>query len=174
MSKISEHFDVRDFVPKEVYSVYGENSKWFVSHSVVNMAEFIYQFFDKHLKEKDPNIKSIQVLINNWASGGTFNNRGLRTIDYINDQISKGVKTAHLSQHIGGATNAVDFNIIITYMDGKTITMKSNDVRGIILENEKVFLENGLTTLEDEHFAPGWCHADCRWTGLDHILIVKP
>lgn len=173
--KISENFDVREFVSKSVHDAYGENSKWFVSDNIVKLSESIYSFFNTHYKEKNKKVIKVSIQINDWHYGGKYQNRGLRTIDYINEQIAKGVKTAKLSQHVGGSTNAIDFNVILTMQDGNKILVDSNEVRKIILDNELWFMENaGLTTLEDGVFAPTWCHADCRYTGLNKILIIKP
>lgn len=167
-------FDVREFVPKEVFAKFGEQSKWFVSDNIVKMSAFITDFFDTYCRSKYQSVKEVNVIVNNWSTGGSFNYRALRTVDYINGEVKKGIQTAMLSQHIGGATNAIDFNVTVTTIDGKTITLDSNDVRNIILQNEKAFMDAGLTALESGHFAPTWCHADCRHTGLPHIFIVEP
>lgn len=170
--------DVRQFVSKEVYGVYGENSWQFVSDSIVKLALFTEDFFDSYYKAdsnyntKNGGIDKVTILINNWASGGQFNNRGLRTVAYINSQVSKGIVTAMLSQHIGGSTNAIDLNIVIHYKNGKTEIIESGNIFDIIRTNEKVFMANGLTTLEDKTMTNGWTHTDCRHTGMDNIYIV--
>lgn len=172
--KISENFDVREFVSKTIFDKYGVNSKWFVSDNIIKLSEFIYSFFNDHYKNKLKDVSKVSIQINDWHYGGKYQNRGLRTIDYINEQIAKGIKTAKLSQHVGGSTNAIDFNVIVKFNDGKSTLIDSNEVRKIILENEAEFMQAGLTTLEDGAFAPTWCHADCRYTALNKILIIKP
>lgn len=174
-------FDVRDFVPKEIYLHHGENSKWFVSDSIVKLHKFFHEFFDDYVRKTDTKqeIDSIKAVVNDWAGGGQFNNRGLRTVEYINSQVAAAKAAnkplpAMISQHIGGATNAMDVNILIKMKDGTKHYMDSNLVRKIISENEKAFMDAGLTTLEDGAIATGWCHADCRHTGLPHIFIVRP
>lgn len=172
--KLSEHFDVREFVPKQVYDIFGDKSGQFVSDNVVKMMEGIYTFFDRYYKEKDSNVERIGVMINNWHVCGSFNWRGLRTVDYINEQLAKGIKTAKLSQHIGGSTNASDFNIILYFKGGKSLTINSNEIYDIILKNERYFMVTGMTTLENKTMTQGWTHADCRYTGLKNIYIVNP
>ena len=177
-TQISPNFDVRQFVPKEVFTQFGENSKWFVSHSIVNAAEASLKVFTDHYKAKYPNVLSVKMIINNWHEGGTFNWRGLRTYKYIAAGVDAANKNhaaqpATMSQHMGGSTNAIDQNIVLVFKD-KSITVDSNEVRSLILANEKYFMDAGITTLEDGHFAPTWCHMDCRWTGLDHIFVMKP
>lgn len=174
MNDIHKNFDVREFVPKEVYDRFGAKSWQFVSNSIVNIANFTLDFFTNHLKNTDTKIDKVSVLINNWHLGGPFSWRCLRTVSYINAQIAKGIKTAMLSQHIGGSSDAFDFNIIIQYKDGRKEVMNSNKVYDIIMANEKVFMDAGLTTLEDKAMTAGWTHGDCRFTGLDTLYIVKP
>lgn len=166
--------DVRSFVSKEVYSQFGESSWQFVSDNIVRLTSFIESFFTNYYKSKDLTIEKVEVMINNWASGGQFNNRGLRTVKYITDQIAKGIKTAMLSQHVGGSTNAIDFNIVITFKGGRILIVNSNEIWDIIKAHETEFMAAGLTTLEDKSITQGWTHADCRFTGLAHLLIVKP
>lgn len=172
--EITKHFDVREFVPKDVYDRFGQQSWQFVSDAIVKMTNFAYDFFTNYYKQKDLTVDHISILINNWHLGGTFENRGLRTIGYINSQVAKGIKTAMLSQHVGGSTNAVDLNIIITYKGGRKLTVNSDEIWSVIFEHQKEFIAAGLTTLEDKSMTKGWTHCDCRHTGLDTLYIVKP
>ncbi len=173
MSKIG-NFDVREFVSKEVFDQFGDKSWQFVSDNIVKVANFTYNFFNTYYKAKDLTIEKVSVMCNNWHYGGQFNNRGLRTVKYINDQVAKGIKTAMLSQHVGGSTNAWDFNIVITYKGGRTLTVNSNEIYDIIVAHEKEFIAAGLTTLENKTMTQGWTHGDCRYTGLDKLNIVNP
>ncbi len=171
---ISKNLDVRQVVSKEVYAQYGEKSAQFVSDNIVRLYEFIFMFFNDYYKKADSNVERVEIMINNWATGGTFNNRGLRTFDYIKGQLDKGIKTAKLSQHIGGSTNAIDFNVVLHFKGGKLLIINSNEVYDIILKHEKEFIAGGLTTLENKTMTQGWTHADCRFTGLQTIYIVNP
>lgn len=169
--------DVRTFVSKEVFEQYGEKAWQFVSDNIVKLYKFTDQFFNDFYKSKDLTIEKVVIVVNDYHTkmlGGTFNNRGLRTVKYINDQLAKGVKTAMLSQHVGGSTNAKDINVVIFYKGGRTRVVPSNEVYDTILANEKVFMEAGLTTLENKTMTNGWTHMDCRFTGLDKLYIVNP
>lgn len=95
------------------------------------------------------------VTVNNWHTGGVLKYRGFRPPDYTGG--------GKLSQHRYG--RAADFNVF-----GESIP----DVYAEILKHEKLFMEHGLSTIEDIAHTPTWIHADIRWTGGEHILVVKP
>ena len=176
MSKV-ENIDVRTFVSKEVFAMHGQGSWQFVSDNIVKLYLFTEKFFNDYYKAKDLTIEKVVIVVNDYHTkilGGIFNNRGLRTVKYINDQIAAGKKTAVLSQHIGGSTNAQDINVVIYYKGGRTRVVPSNEVYDTIVTNEKVFMEAGLTTLENKTMTSGWTHMDCRFTGLDKLYIVNP
>jgi len=98
---------------------------------------------------------SAPVHVNDWYRGGHLKERGFRL---------PGTKTgAKYSQHKFG--RACDFNI-----PGLTIEEIYDD----ILRNEKIYLDFGVTTIEDVSFTKTWIHLDTRWTGMDKIKIVKP
>lgn len=173
--------DIRKFVPKEVHVVYGDNSKWFVSDNIIKIYSFLDQWFTTHFKELDSNVEKVEVVVNNWYDqnlikilGQTFNWRGLRTYAYIDGLVEANKPVAKLSQHIGGATNAIDFNVILYFKGGKTLLVNSNTIHDLITKNQVVFLAVGLTTLEDKAMTQGWTHGDGRYTGLTTIFIVKP
>jgi hypothetical protein len=69
MSKISDNFDVREFVPPEIWRKYRSKSKWFIRPEVVQLAEFYRKYFDA------------PVTINNWKWGGSLSERGYRVPD---------------------------------------------------------------------------------------------
>lgn len=95
------------------------------------------------------------MTINNWDSGGTLSLRGFRPPD-----TSLG---AVLSQHKFGRA-----------FDSNCNDRTPQEVYQLILQNETLFLNAGLTTLEDIESTPTWLHCDVRYTGLNRILIVKP
>lgn len=179
--KPTELFDVREFVPQEVYKQFGEKSWWFVSDNIVKAHTFLHVFFNEYYKAKDATIEKVVIVCNNYhseelikACGTTFSNRGLRTVRYINDQVAKGVKTATLSQHVGGSTNAEDVNVVIFYKSGRVMVVSSDFIHDVIMANQVKFMEAGITTLESKRITKGWTHLDCRFTGLDHLFIVEP
>lgn len=142
-SKEVEYFNTKEFVSREVYNQFGENSLWFVDPRIRKLANFIRTFF------------ASSVTINNWQWNGSLDERGFRQPD--------STEGAVFSQHRFG--RAIDFNV-----KGKT----PKQVYDIILANKEVFMQNGLTCIEDVAFTPTWTHVDIRYTGLKDILIVKP
>lgn len=91
------------------------------------------------------------VTINNWHVGGTYTESGFRMPD-----TTTGAK---LSAHKRG--QAVDIK-----MSG----VDYEHIRKTILENEKKFIDAGVTTFEDG--TKTWLHLDCRYTMSDKILVV--
>lgn len=87
--KISKSFRLEEFIPKEIYENYKDQSTWFVRKEIVNLAQTIRDYFGR------------PMTINNWHKGGSFNERGYRLPDS---------KTgAKLSQH--KLAGAIDFTI---------------------------------------------------------------
>ena len=87
--KISEHFELQEFVSKDIYTKWRDKSIWFIRPEIIKLAEFYREYFDA------------PVTINNWHINGSFNYRGFRE-----PECKIG---AHLSQHRFG--NAFDCNI---------------------------------------------------------------
>jgi hypothetical protein len=144
MGKISPNFSLEEFVPKELFQQFGDKSIWFIDKRIIDIAEAIRNRFGK------------AVTINNWHVGGQLNNRGFRMPD-----TSVGGK---LSQHKFG--RAIDVNVA-----GVTVKEVYDD---IVNNYSGIYQKLGVTTLEDIAFTPTWTHIDCRNTGLNNILIVKP
>ncbi len=94
-------------------------------------------------------------VINNWHVGGTYTMSGFRT-----PKMTVGAK---LSQHRFGRAFDMKFRDIL-----------NKDAYDTIVKSAEPLMALGLTTLEDLSMTATWIHMDCRWTGLDHILIVKP
>lgn len=95
------------------------------------------------------------VTINNWHVGGNLDQRGFRD--------PESTVGARLSQH--RLKSAIDINVA---------GMPPKQVYDAILANSKAFMDAGLTCMEDIADTPGWNHLDIRWTGEQHIKIVKP
>ena len=61
---------------------------------------------------------------------------------------------------------AIDFNIS---------GMTADEVREEILKNEEMWIEAGVTTMEDAAYSKTWIHLDCRYrNNKKNIFIVKP
>lgn len=164
--KISENFDIREFVPKSTFQKWGANATWFVNPKIISIAEFYKEFFSNYYKTKHPGkVSHVAIVVNNWHTGGPHQYRGYRPPDY-----TEGAKE---SQHRG--YNAFDCDIIIVNLDGTRIEVDYIEVHKIIKENESLFLSKGVTTLEDVSIAATWLHTDSRYIlNQKNILIVKP
>jgi hypothetical protein len=137
--KISNHFDLREFVTPEAYTALGDKSLWLIDIRIVNIAEAIREGLGK------------PVIINNWHTGGHYQESGLR-----NFNTGTGAK---YSQHKYG--RAIDMKIQDT---------EPETVRQYIRDNFLWLNGLGLTTIELE--TPSWIHVDCRNTGLSTLFEV--
>ena len=87
---MKNYFKTQEFVPKEIYQVWGENSKWFVDKRIWDFMNFLRGYFGK------------SIIINNWLWGGVHNYRGFRP--------PEATVGANLSQHRFG--RGVDATIV--------------------------------------------------------------
>ena len=87
--KVSEHFDIREFVPQEIWNQFGEKSMWFIDQRLVLFSEWLRAFC------------SAPVTINTWYINGSYTESGFR-----DPMTSTGAK---LSQHKCG--RAVDIKV---------------------------------------------------------------
>lgn len=137
--RLSDDFIIQEFIPKEVYDIYGIKSAWFIDIRLVNICQYLRDHIGK------------PITINNWFSGGSYNDSGFRV---------SGVG-ASMSQHKYG--RAADLKV-------KDLTPE--EVHAIISEKWNVLKKLGLTTLENASKTPTWTHIDLRFTGMDSIFFV--
>lgn len=142
--KISPNYLLEEFVPKEIYQLYGANSIWFVDIRVIEGMEWIRSYF------------AAPVIINNWHQGGVLQNRGFRP---PNTTVG-----GRLSQHKAG--RAIDFNVVGLKSD------KVFD--RLVADWGDVAKNTFFTTLEDKADTPTWTHIDGRCRKEQGVLIVKP
>jgi hypothetical protein len=88
--KVSEHFDLREFIDPETWAEYGINSDKLIDGKLIDIAEYVRIKIDKG------------VTINSWHMGGQFKESGLR-----NKNSTTGAK---LSQHKLG--KAIDLKAV--------------------------------------------------------------
>lgn len=69
MKLISPHFYLSEFVPKEIYRQFGDNSIRFLDRRLIIVCEWIRVELD------------CPITINNWSTGGQFNYSGFRPPD---------------------------------------------------------------------------------------------
>jgi len=139
--KISENFYLDEFVGKKFYQKFGAKSRWFIDQRLIDMVQFIRTKTGK------------SVTVNNWATGGRFQERGLR-----DPKTSTG---ASYSQHKFG--KALDFHVS---------GISSDDIRELIKgEWKQELMSMGLSAIEA---GISWVHIDIRNTGKDDLLIFYP
>lgn len=118
--KVSNNFSLKEFMPSNLYSKWGNASIWFIDPKIITLAQFIRDHF------------GASMTINGKIGSKTFNYRGFRPPTY------KG--GGKLSQHRFG--RAIDFNIKgITPNDiRKEILSNSKEFMSMgltVLEHEK-------------------------------------
>ena len=164
--KVSENFDIREFVPKSIWDRCGKNSTWFVSRQVVELAQFYKDFFSEYYRANDNSgkeVEGVSIVINNWHySSGGHQYRGFRP--------PKSTVGASLSQH--RFCNAFDCDINIKYTDGTRKEADYKEIHKIIKENNDLFMSKGLTCVESVKDAPTWLHSDMRWIPDQKTILV--
>ena len=138
-------------------------TKNFHLHELVDKATYekFGDFSQRFLDEET--VKLVQLFrerygsttVNNWYQGGNLQFRGFRP-----PNCSVG---GSYSQHKFG--RGFDLNCVKATPD---------EIREDIMSNEELFLNMGLTRIEDGAFAPTWLHIDRAWTGDNKIHVVKP
>lgn len=131
----------------------------FVPKSIYDaFGEGSIKFIDKRIVDVVQLLRDLSgrsVVVNNWHTGGSYSESGYRVPD---------TKTgAKYSQHKFGRA-----------ADVKVSGMTPKEVVALIIKNEKMFMDLGLTTIENTNATPSWAHLDCRWTGKSKILFVNP
>lgn len=95
------------------------------------------------------------IYINNWYGGGSLDECGYRYFS-----TATGAKW---SQHKFG--RALDLHC----KSGPAAML------AVLKKLEQQFIDAQLlTTYENIAATPSWLHIDCRWTGLDKLLMVNP
>jgi len=147
LNRIKRYFDIRELVGKETFLKHGQRS---------------WKFFDFRLLQALLIIRENlgrEIYVNNWDSGGTFDERGLRSNvqEILKGKTMKGL--LYLSGHVLG--KAVDFDVK---------GMTAEEVRTWIVENADLFpfkirLEKDVS----------WIHLDVIYEEQNsHIYFFEP
>lgn len=139
--KISENFDIKEFVSKATFDRNGADSVKLIDPKIIELAEFLRRYF------------GAPVTINNWHTGGRFEQRGFRDFD-------SGVG-GQGSQHRLG--KAFDCNI-----KGYTI----QQLHKAIMKDQATFFNAGLRRIESIEDAPTWLHCDIKETGYKNQIHI--
>lgn len=141
IKELKKYFDVRELISKAVWERMGE-SAWLL--------------FDPRLLEVllvlRRDVLCVPLVCNNWAKGGTMQQRGLR--ENVCPMVAEKTKAGkmYLSEHTMG--RAVDLSAI-----GKT----ADEMRELIKQHASRLPYN--IRVEDGESAPTWLHVDVRDTG---------
>lgn len=127
-----KYFGIKELVCPHVYEIWGENAWQFLDDRMLKNLEWIREGIGK------------PIIVNNWATGGQYSQRGLRCTRCILVVEKVDLRKVYLSAHIQG--KAVDFNVV---------GMTAEEVRDWIIEHA------------DELPYPARVERDVSWIHLD-------
>lgn len=93
-----KYFGIKELVCPHVYELYGEAAWQFLDERMLKNLEWIREKLGK------------PIIVNNWAKGGQYSQRGLRCTRCILVIEKVDLRKVYLSAHIQG--KAVDFNVV--------------------------------------------------------------
>lgn len=143
--QVREHFDVREFVPPEIWSRHEAgilDARWYIRPDVLDIAQAVRDRYGR------------PVWVNTWPrdeDGHTERGYRLGWTD----------TGATYSMHKLGC--AVDFSV-----QG----MSSAEVFDDVTANQSTFFRHGVRAIEHKEDTPGWTHLDIRPTALDGQIQV--
>jgi len=145
--KVTKNFIVQEFIYPELYAEICDDSATMMNPAIYNIAQLLRDLVGK------------PVTINNWNTGGSYKESGLR---------SPNTKTgAKKSAHKSGEA-----------IDCKIKGMSSYEMAAIVQKNWQAFKSAGLTEIENPSSTEGkyndWLHLSCRATGLETLKIINP
>ncbi len=130
--KISDHFDIEEFVPPSLFKLFGARSVWYFDKELVQVAELIREC-----------VGNTPVILNNWHRGGEYEYRGFRP----------RACTVGVSYSMHRLGKAID-------VSSKLYTPRQIMAR--INTRKAEFLALGITTIENLDDTPTWVHLDRR------------
>lgn len=96
--KIKQYFGIKELVCPHVYEIWGESAWQFLDDRMLENLLFIREGIGK------------PIVVNNWAKGGEYSQRGLRCNTCILVIEKTDLRKVYLSEHIFG--QAVDFHVV--------------------------------------------------------------
>jgi len=146
--KVSENFTLDEFIDPVTYNKFGANAQRYIDGRMIAATQF--------LRAKT----GLSITVNNWASGGPYQESGLR-----NFETSTGAK---YSAHKFG--RAVDLKIG---------DLTSFEMWDIVKSYETELISLGIKRVEDPEYTKGnnrgWLHMDNLYNGgLNEIILIKP
>lgn len=141
-----KHFGIKELVCPHVYEKWGEKAWQFLDDRLLANLEYIREGIGK------------PIVVNNWAKGGQYSQRGLRCNCCILVIEKTDLRKVYLSQHIFG--KAVDFNVV---------GMTAEEVRQWIKAHAK---ELPYSCRVEE--LVDWCHLDTMNNSATKVLGFYP
>ena len=138
------HFSIKELVSPIVYEKWGEQAWMFFSADTLKDLDLIRETYGH------------PIIINNWASGGTLKQCGLRS---NMDEIVKSKKTLYLSAHIRGTA----FDLHCAYGHNSKLWQHCYN----LIKSKKLKAFNGL---EDYKKTNGWVHVQS--TNIDGDIYI--
>lgn len=143
---VKQYFGIKELVCPHVYEKFGESA---------------WQFLDARLLHTLYVIREIvgrPVIVNNWAKGGSYSQRGLRcnVCPLVKEKTS--LEKVYLSAHVQGI--AVDFHVP---------GMTTAEVRRLIIDNQRLL----PYPIRIERDTDGWIHIDLRNDNLQMITYFN-
>ena len=139
--KVKKYFGIKELVCPHVYEIWGESAWQFLDDRMMENLAFIREGLGK------------PIVVNNWAKGGQYSQRGLRCNTCILVIEKTDLRKVYLSAHIFG--QAVDFNVV---------GMTAEEVRQWIIDHadelpHALRLEDGVS----------WVHMDVRNKSVEKV-----
>ena len=138
------HFSIKELVSPIVYGKWGEQAWMFFSADTLKDLDLIRETYGH------------PIIINNWASGGTLKQCGLRS---NMDDLVKSKKTLYLSAHIRGTA----FDLHCAYGHNNKLWQHCYN----LIKSKKLKAFNGL---EDYKKTNGWVHVQS--TNIDGDIYI--
>jgi len=146
--KVNDRFDIREYVPKEVWDKHGSNSVRFVDQALMAADYELLLDLEEHLGCK------LTCTINNWLWGGTRSQCGLRV---------PGQKLyRETSLHASGKASDKIYKYASGPEAGKRVPHQL--IYDFVLANQDTYWSLGIRRMEDIRDAKTWLHWDTCWT----------
>jgi hypothetical protein len=145
---MKNYFEIHELVPPEIFNFWGEERSYWWTSQIQWDAANLFR-----------ELVGKSVKINDYHWGGVYTESGTRMPE----------------TRTGGGLSQHKFKCAI---DVKVKGMSSFEMAEIVLQNQKKFLEIGVTTIEDPEKTQGefqdWLHMDGRITKKGSIYVVNP
>lgn len=140
IQQVKANFDIRELVDPFTYNRWGEKSWMFLQKDLLNVIRVLRN-----------EVLKVPMIVNTWASGGDFDERGLRSnlCDLVKSKTQK--ETLYLSPHMMGA--AIDFHT--KEYTAEQIREKIKEYWGFYSDFPAIRLEKDVTWVHIDVFDDG-------------------